>query len=293
MFTHSIITDLNEAKKIWEILSPHESLYDEWDFRHEYYKYFLYPIEFHVAYTNKEPVALLPLQYNTSEKLWEFFGGSFMEDNRIFIKNNDELLKKYLVDNLTKKSYLTWMKEPISGHTCTIIDYKYELQLENYNSIDDFLLKNFNSKRRNNLKNQIAQIMSNKVSIVNGSISEFELMVEMNKKRFKEESTFHYPHREDFFRDIIKKYKSELTTIFVNDNPEAVGLSIHFKESTIGLNSGTNITYNGLGKFLILQKINSAIQNGSKMYDARAGDLGWKESFNFNKRPQYMIEINK
>jgi hypothetical protein len=52
------------------------------------------------------------------------------------------------------------------------------------------------------------------------------------------------------------------------------------------------LSINGLGKYLSLQKIKQAINLGAKTYDARSENLGWKEAFNFTKRPLYVLNIN-
>lgn len=287
------ITTLLEAEIIWNTFSPHQNIYDEWEFRYEYYKYFNYPLYFYTAYNAARPVALLPLQLNTDEGYLEFFGGSFMEDNVIYSIDGDLSIKEKLLHTVDQPTRLSWMKDNFENFPCEIVDYKYELSLSGIKSIDDFLQKNFNSKRRNNLKNQISQLLNNNITVVKGTEDDLQFLIEKNKERFGLESTFYFPHRIEYFKDIIRKYKSEFTVIKIDGKTEAVGLSIHYKNMTVGLNSGTNTHFNGLGKYLILQKINSAIQAQSSLYDARAGDLGWKESFNLQKRPQYQLLINK
>jgi len=295
-----IITNLNDTKKFWELFSPKKNIYDDWDFRYSYYRFFQYPLFFYILFAADAPVGLLPLQYNTNLKLLEFFGGSYMEDNMIFtITKSDQkskFYKKYILENILKKArykiILDFMKEDIEGFPFQISDYKYELPLQNISNIDDYLRKYWKSKSRSNLKSQIKKLYQQNLIITYNNFSDLQYMFELNIKRFGKESTLLLPHRMDFFKEVIKKFHANLITISINKKIEAVGLSVIYNKIYTGLNSGTNRSINGLGKFLSLQKIEQAISLGAILYDSRAGDLGWKEAFHFVKRPQYKLIIN-
>ncbi|GIW61979.1 MAG: hypothetical protein KatS3mg089_0831 [Patescibacteria group bacterium] len=292
------ITNLNDAKHIWEILSPKKRIYDDWNFRFSYYKYFKYPLFFYTLFQNDMPVGLLPLQYNTNLKILEFFGGNYMEDNNIFTNPDQKSMfyKKYLLRKFLQMSkykvILDFMEEDIEGFHFQISDYKYELPLENLSSLNDYLTKYWKRKSRNNLKAQIKKLYNQKLIIRYDNFLDLEYMFELNIKKFGKESTLLFPHRIDFLKEIVRQFNSHLITISINSRKEAVGLSVLYNGIYIGLNSGTNPSINGLGKFLSLQKIEQAISLGAILYDARAGDLGWKEAFHFVKRPQYKLIIN-
>ena len=83
----TVVKDLPEAERLWQLLSPQTTIYDSWEFRYCFYKYFNFELFFYVAYDDATPVALLPLQYNSDTGWLEFFGGdNYMEDNRVFVK---------------------------------------------------------------------------------------------------------------------------------------------------------------------------------------------------------------
>lgn len=286
-----IIQGLSEAKKIWDVLSSKKTVYDDWIFRFTYYKYFNYPIFFYTAFYDNKPVGLLPLQHNTDNGYLEFFGGSYMEDNQIFVLDDNKEIQSLLVKSITQPTLLEWMQSPISGFNSTISDYKYELPLDGIESVDEYLLKYWKSKPRNNLRSQVRKIEEQGLIVEEDIQEDFDSMIEGNKKRFGNESTFYFPHRVDFLRDLIKLYNVHFISISVGGKKEAVGMSLFYKGRYIGTNSGTNPHINGLGKLLALEKIKQALKLGAIQYDARATESGWKEAFGFTPRPQYQLDL--
>ena len=84
--TFRIIYDINEAQEYWEKFSFKETLFDLWVFRHSFYKYDNFPIYFIVGEIDGQPIGLLPLQRDTTNNFLQFFGGYWMEDNKVFIR---------------------------------------------------------------------------------------------------------------------------------------------------------------------------------------------------------------
>jgi len=292
-YNYKVITDITEAEKAWESISPKKRITDEWLFRYEYYKYYNFPIKFFAAYDQEKIVGLLPLQFNTEKKYLEFFGGSYMEDNQIYLIKGNEEVKQELIKHIDVHAVLEWMAEPMNTGIQEKIINKYELDLTGLNSIDDYLSKHWSSKARSNIKAQIKKIEALGLKIEYDNPSDFKNLVRMNKERFGKESSFYFPNRVEYLESVIKKFDSHFISIYINGKLESVGLSFLYKDTYIGLNSGTNLSINGLGKYLSLQKIKQAINLGAKTYDARAENLGWKESFDYKGRPQYFYELNK
>jgi cell division protein FtsI/penicillin-binding protein 2 len=98
-----VIKDIEEAKKWWEYFTPHQVIFDEWEFRYCFYKYFNYDLHFYLGFIKDEPIGLLPLQYDPERKYLEFFGGPPMDDNDVFIKTGYEKYVKNFFEKSCKK----------------------------------------------------------------------------------------------------------------------------------------------------------------------------------------------
>lgn len=290
--TFKLISDLQEAQAIFEELSPRARITDEWLFRYLYYQYFNYPLSFYVAFSGNEPLALLPLQYNHDKGHLEFFGGGYMEDNQIYTKKGYENLKKELIKQIDKPALLQWMSDDLNGiKGIEIQEYKYEFPLDQISSIDDYLEKYWSAKPRQNLRAQIRKLKEQNLKVEYNNFSDFNLMADLNKKRFGEESSFLKPHRIEFFKEIIQLFNMQMISIKLNGEKVSIGISVIYNGIYVGLNSGTDNNINGLGKLLILEKMSQALALGATLYDARSENLGWKEAFHFEKRPLYSLEL--
>src|SRR3989344_9188149 len=83
-----VIKDLSQAKAIWQQLSPQKTLWDDWDFRYCFYKYYNWELFFYTGYLDGQIIGVLTLQYNPEKKFLEFFCGNYMEENKILVKKD-------------------------------------------------------------------------------------------------------------------------------------------------------------------------------------------------------------
>ncbi|MBI4812006.1 GNAT family N-acetyltransferase [Candidatus Falkowbacteria bacterium] len=286
-----IITDLSEAKKIWNELTPDETIYDNWDFRHCFYKFFNYPLRFYAGYLNGELIGLLPLQYNSDEKWLEFFAEDFMEDNRVFLKTEFEHYLPSFFEQIEKRARIFYIRgEDDFTKNLPIEEYKYILNLDGLKNRNDFINRNFQSRALKNMKREISVIEKNKIEVIENSENDLELLFELNKKIFGEESTFNILYWEETFRDIFKNFNAHLLSIAVNGEKLAVSFSILYKNIYYFYSvASDNKKIPNLGKYLVLKNIDKAIELGAKIIDTGIGD-GWKERWHLDKIPQYKFK---
>jgi hypothetical protein len=62
MLRFECVQDIDKAKELWELFSPKQTIYDDWDFRFTFYKYYQPKIFFYVGYLNDDPIGVFPLQ---------------------------------------------------------------------------------------------------------------------------------------------------------------------------------------------------------------------------------------
>ncbi len=304
MIEIKIISDLEEAKKLWNLLSPEETIYDLWAFRYCFYKYENYSLSFITAYDNNEPVALLPLQYNEKDKCLECFAEEFMEESRPFFKYGYEYLISELYNKIERTAKLYDITENSETDEFTkampLEDYKYFLPLENYKGFSDFLNDRMNAKRKRSLVKEIKEIDDQKISVEIFKAGELnkkeldevaELLFNFNCASFAAESYLQKKSEREAHRDLFDlDLDWRLIVVSINGKREALSFSVVYKNTWYYLLTGVNFkNFPGLGKYLVKANIEEAINNKVGVYDCGLGDCGWKHLWHFDKKPQHLF----
>lgn len=281
-----IVKDIEKAKALWKQFSPCHTLWDDWDFRYCFYKYYNSELFFYAGYLGNEIIGLLPLQLNG--KFLEFFGGEYMEENKVFLDSRFATLISEFYKNIKLKAKLAYISgdDPFTKNL-PIRDFKYVYDLSNIANLDNFLDRYFEAdakKKRKRLEKEI-----NYIETIFNNFEDLDLMIRLNMENFGKNSSFFLPHRKEIFNDLLKLQGACLTTFLVEGQKQAVSFGIKYKEKFISLNSGVNKKdFPDLPKCLILKKVDYAIKQGCKMFDACAGDYGWKRHWHLTRIPQYI-----
>ena len=288
-----LINNIEEAKNVWNKLTPNKFLCDNWDYRYCFYKYFNYPLYFYVGFDKEEIVGLFPLQFNEDEKYLEFFGGGFMRDNRVFIKPGYENNIKRFYNAISMPVRLIHIigQDQFTKHFNIPIQ-KYIADLSIIKDINDYFFQNFKAKTRHGFLKKIKLIELMNPIIVENNYEDLDLMFELNKKAFGEKSSFNKPYRTEAFNDLFKlNFDTHLLSYVINEKKEAVSFSIKYNDVYNYINTGSNKNNEiNLGSYIIYKQIERAIKFKAKYLDAGMGDLGWKEIWHLEKKPQYSFE---
>jgi hypothetical protein len=285
------INSLSEAQMYWEKLSFKENIYEDWNFRYLFHKYYSFPINFQVCFFDNKPVALLPLQFNTQNQCLEFFGGDYMEKNKVFFAPGFEDTVPLLFQSLKKKAHLKNIsKQDDQTPNLQFIDNTYCTSLKGLNTLEDFINRNFHSKSRNNLLKKIRKIKTFNPIIKYNQLDDLDLLIEFNKQEFQKESSFYVPYRSEIFHDLVKlPYNIQMMTVYINDKKEASSLSIKFLDDFVYFNAGFNKeAFSNLGTYLVIKNFELAIKLKCHHFDAGFENYGWKERFHLEKIPQYL-----
>lgn len=292
MLTFTRIDRLDEAERYWRMLSPRETISDLWDVRFSFYRFFAYPIAFIVGFEKGEPVGLLPLQYNTEKKVFEFFGGPFLDDNRVFIRHGFEASIAQFFEQVPAPAHLVELiGDDAYTTTLPLSEYKYVLPLNGLASFDDYL-ETYRTASKKKLR-RIMRQFDGAVEVVHNHFDDFETLVDLNLKKFGSESSFLLPHRKEIFEDLLKQDLDWQTVrISMNGVKEAVSLGVLYNNTYVSLASGVNTeTYPDLRTYLQAQNMNRAISLGAKLYDVGVNDCGWKEAWRFHKIPERLFVV--
>ncbi|MBU1876788.1 MAG: GNAT family N-acetyltransferase [Patescibacteria group bacterium] len=295
-FKIEIIKKIGEAQKLWNLFSLNQTLWENWDFRYCFYKYFNYELFFCVGYLKNEPIGLLPLQYNSDKNHLEFFGGNFMEENRVFIKPG---MEKFIPDFYQKITDLNinYLLDDVSDITphfnFEFQEYKYFYNIDNASDADSVFKKYLGNKKLKEKKRIIKKLSSKReLKVELNNYDDINLMFQLNIESFQSESYFNLPHTQQIFQDLIKlKDDIHLTTVSINNVKQAVSLTIKHNQYYVSLNSGINKKeFPDLRTYLIFNNVEQAVKAQSKVFDVCTGNCDWKEGWYFEKTPQYKLQ---
>ncbi|MFA6486207.1 MAG: GNAT family N-acetyltransferase [Candidatus Magasanikbacteria bacterium] len=274
-----VATDLEECQALWEKFSPHQTIFQEWDWRYTHYKYFNYPLKFIVGYTGNQPIGLLPLEYESAEGYWQFFGGEEMEDNGIWVKpgfENREWEFLRAVDEPVWLDYLRGDSEFIRG--LAIDDVSYELDLAPYADATDFLENHLTGKLRKHTRAGQKGVRELKPEIVKNDWKDLEKLFDLNIAVFGAESSFLDEVVKKIYRDLVKlPYEWRIFSVRLGGAVKAVTLSVVYKGVYYFYVVGYDRSIKDLSPFLNLVSIDEAKKFGAQKINFGYHDCGWKE----------------
>jgi CelD/BcsL family acetyltransferase involved in cellulose biosynthesis len=301
-----VISDINQARRLWEEFSPHSEIDDEWEFRHTFMKYLDFPLRFVVASESGQPVGLLPLQFNTGKgptpqsfahqsDFLEFFGGDDTDNNRVWAKTGHEAAVAALLEQIREPAVLAPLAGPceVRGKAAEVYTHKYTSDLSGMTGFADFLARHLDGKSRGKLAQKIARVERDaEVTIEDVGPEGLDGLFEYNQSRFGAASSFGWDYRKQVFRDLMSLYDHDVFRIMIDGEVKAVSFALIFKGWYLGMNIGYDYDVRDLGKFAAATQIERAIARGCTTYDSGKGDGGWKEQFHLSAHPQYMLALN-
>ena len=294
MLRFELIQDIKKAEELWKLFSPCETIYDDWDFRYCFYKYFNYPLYFYTSYEQGEPIGILPLQFNTDLKYLEFFGGSYMEDNRVMVKSGYEDTISEFYKQISEPAHLELIRGFDAFTTqLSLQDYKYILPLNNFKTPNEYLTALFHSETRKTIQKKVRRVERENMQVVVNRFSDIELLFEYNKSMFKEKSSFNdRPHHQEIFRDLTKPgFNPYLLSFQIGEKVHGVTFSWLYKKSYAYASLGIHPeAVKDITTYMNIKNIEQALLLGANEVDAFTGDYGWKERWHFSKIPQYKFD---
>ncbi len=294
MMRFELIQDIENAKKWWLYFSPNISLYDTWDFCFLFYKHLNHEIYFYVGFENDTPIGLFPLQKNCENNEFYFFGGSYMENNQVYIKPGFEECRKEFYNAIAHTVHLEYIVgEDMATKALPIMDEKYILPLHDMNSLEDYFQKYFLGETRGKMRRKIRHVESEGVTVIKNKWEDIEYLFQFNMENFGERSTFHLDGRKDSFRELLFLANDvHLLSFYCGDTIAGVSLGIIGVDSTYEyLNLGVSSSApKDMRSYIHLKNIETAMHASSRVFNAGCSDCGWKELFHLQKSPQYKFD---
>ncbi|MCI0679916.1 GNAT family N-acetyltransferase [bacterium] len=286
-----IIDDEENLREIWGTLSPQKTLYDDFDFRLCFYKSWSPrpPLFCYAVFdADGKAIGLFPLQKNIKKGFLEFFGGQFMEYNKIFVADGYEAITRFLFEAVTLPKNLECMiGDGILTRDLAPVDFGYFLILQDIFSVEDYSRIYDRGKLLKNLR-RFGKKWNPEIKIGKEGLNE---LICFSEKRFGRDSWFADAEIGVAFRNLLmSSFDARMLSVSINGAIEAAAFSVLYKNIYYYLLGGSNHKeFPDIGNLLIMEVIKDAIVSGAEMIDAGFGDMNWKEYWRFSKIPEYEI----
>lgn len=169
----------------------------------------------------------------------------------------------------------------------------YYTTLDQYNNLDDFIVKNYSSSRRKMLRrryNGLIKSFDISTTMYYGSIDKdtynllFDRLSELLKKRFQEKQTnYHILSKWDYIKELTYPMilNKEVALFVIYDDFEPIGIRLCFQHQKAIIGAipiyDTDYSKFGLGNILTFKLIEWCINNNMEIFDSSKGDYGIKK----------------
>lgn len=293
-----IHSDLDDCQYLWEKFSPDDSIFNLWEFRLAWHQGFGYQPFFYTLYLDTKPVAVLPLWFNNKEKRYEWFGGTWPEDNHFFV--SDEKYIPLLLKLAPPPVFLNAIVNDQLGikvlKELEDDSPKYILQLKGKKDIEEILFT-LNKKHRHHLRYYYKRFsdLNPKVEILTGdqsqSLSRLKELSIIDFER-KDQSEYRKKERMVTFENIYKnhgRYQIFTILVYIQNYLAVYDIVAVYRDSFYLLTGASDLVrFPGISVFITYLEFELAIKMGVDLIDCMQEDYHWKHKYFF---PQPMLKF--
>lgn len=281
-----ICKNINKCEALWKSFSPNERLFDVWDYRECFFDKGEHEPHFIVGYNDGEVEGFIPLVFVKSKNQYNYFGGWFTaERNSLFVKYKTKLLD--FLEQCPENTYIEGL-DPKEGNYYKFLsdEYTHYLDLSRYDYSFETYFSSLDKKRQKNLRHELKNLPEYKIYY--NRVRDFKRLVELNIKRYEDDSKFHDRTITNGISKLIKlaheKGILDMISVEINNKVEAVDIGAVFKGRYYALIGSSNYQkIQNLGKLMTILDIKSALTKKARFIEFGATADHWKNMWEFDK----------
>ena len=297
MIRKRIVSDIDTCARLWDTLMPARNVSDLWGIRLCFHQHYLNRLHFLLFEDRGEIVGMVPLVYQEERDRYVFFPGeiwngkTWLERTPVFCRRPADL--GYLLSECPERTHLRYLEgdqaSPIAD--LALDETAYLLFPSDFDFNLDRYYQRFVWKKLKAIKKEIASFLGTESSWHLNRLSDYDVLVEMNLKRFGEASYFHDPRFAESFRSVMHWLAREgclrMVSLQIGSETAAIDLSALFKNSYVVMLGGTHVRFPGVAKAMNMQHLEFACQNRVSKVDFLCGDFCWKKLWHLDPQPLY------
>ena len=289
-------TDIDECRKLWDMFSPQQHAWDDWDLMFAFHDQDKHQFNFlvHIG-SDGQADGLLPLVFDSKQNRHMLMAGSYPDGRVLWLRSQDfpeffeQLPERTAFFDLEQDCVSELLRlHPQFEVNFTEQDFRYhlvpsEFEFDFYKHIDTFS----NDKKQKFLYD-LRNIQKREPVLHWGHDNEAELFIELVNRNFGAESDYADADNANELRRVIgeleRSGRLKTLTIEVDGSKQAVALSLLHGNKMIALYAASNNDYNNLGKLLNVETIQEACRLRVDEISFMAG-MQWKANWKMKGEP--------
>lgn len=289
-------TDIQECRKLWDMFSPRQDGWDDWDLMFAFHDQDKHRFNFLVHQAGDgHPDGLVPLVCDTKHNRYMLMAGSYPDGRILWIAYRDfpEFFEQFPERTVLFDLKESWVSELLK--VCPQFEGNFSEQDLRYYLVPsefdfDFYkhLDTFSSEKKNKFLYDLRKASKHEPKLHWGNENEADLFIELVNRNFGAESDYANEDDANEVRRVIgelaRSGRLKTLTIEVGGARQAVALSLLQGNRMVALYASSNNDYNNLGKLLNVETIQEACRLRVDEVSFMTG-MQWKANWKMKGEP--------
>lgn len=289
-------TDTQECRRLWEMLSPRQDAWDDWDLMFAYHDQDRHRMNFLVHQSaDSQADGLVPLVHDTVEDRYMLMGGSYPDGRVLWLRKEHfpeffEAFPERTVFFDLKKSWVSELLQACPEFAANFAEEELryhlvpsEFEFDFYKHIDTFP-----PDKKQKFLYDLRNIRKRDPELHWSDDNEADLFIELVNRNFGAASDYANEANANEVRRIIDQlHRSghlKTLTIEIEGVRQAVALSLLYGTRMVALYASSNNDYNNLGKLLNVETIQEACRLRVDEISFMTG-MQWKANWKMKGEP--------
>jgi len=289
-------TDIQECRKLWDMFSPRQDAWDDWDLMFAFHDQDKHRFNFLVHQAGDgHPDGLVPLVCDTKHNRYMLMAGSYPDGRILWIAYRDfpEFFEQFPERTVLFDLKESWVSELLK--VCPQFEGNFSEQDLRYYLVPsefdfDFYkhLDTFSSEKKNKFLYDLRKASKHEPKLHWGNENEADLFIELVNRNFGAESDYANEDDANEVRRVIgelaRSGRLKTLTIEVGGARQAVALSLLQGNRMVALYASSNNDYNNLGKLLNVETIQEGCRLRVDEVSFMTG-MQWKANWKMKSEP--------
>ena len=289
-------TDIAECRKLWDIFSPRQHAWDDWDLIFAFHDPDKHRPNFLVHEdSNGAPDGLVPLVHDTKQERFMLIGGSYPDGRILWLRYEDfpEFFEQFPERTVLFDLKESWVSDllqlyPQFAANFSEQDMRYnvvpsEIEFDFYKHVDTFP-----SEKKQKFLYDLRKIRRREPTLHWSNENQADLFIELVNRNFGAESDYANDDDANEVRRVIDELERsgrlKTLTIEVDGARHAVSMSLLHGNNMIALYASSNNDYSNLGKLLNVECIQEACRLRVDEISFMTG-MQWKADWRMKSEP--------
>lgn len=289
-------TDMKECRTLWEMFSPQQDAWDDWELMFAFHDQDKHRFNFLVHHNSDGGAdGLVPLVHDTKQDRFTLMGGSYPDGRDLWLDYKDfpEFFEQFPERTVLFDLRQSWVSDllllyPQFDANFSDQDLRYylapsEFEFDFYKHIDTFP-----REKRQKFLSDLRNIGRREPTLHWGNANEVDLFIQLVNRNFGAASDYADAENAEEVRRVIHELERsgrlKTLTIEIDGAKQAVALSLLHGNTMTALYASSNNDYNNLGKLLNVETIQEACRLRVDEISFMTG-MRWKADWKMKGEP--------